>query len=101
MSWHRYLLSCEVRLPGIPVELGVVEEEGREIVSVELTVRCHETGEMIKVRTRRPVMPMAYLTDAEAQETLRDLLRIALLHEIDEAIVVNGKRPFNPHERIT
>ncbi len=101
MSWHRYLLAVEVRLPGIPVDLGVVEEEGREIVSVELTVRCHDTGELIKVRTRRPVMPLAYLTDAEAAETVRDLVRIALMHEIDEASTIAGQRVFNPHERLT
>lgn len=101
MSWHRYLLAVEVRLPGIPCELGVVEEEGREIVSVELTVRCHDTGEMIKVRTRRPVMPLSLMTDREAEEVVRDLIRIALLHEIDEAIAINGQRVFNPHERLT
>lgn len=86
---------------GIPIALGVVEEEGREIVSVELTVRCHDTGEMIKVRTRRPVMPLALMTDTEAAEVLRDLVRIALLHEIDEAITINGQRVFNPHERLS
>jgi hypothetical protein len=101
VSWHRYLLSVEVRLPGIPVALGVVEEEGREIVSVELTVRCHRTGETIKVRTRRPVMPLALMTEAEAEEVVRDLVRIAMLHEIDEAITINGARPFDPHERLT
>lgn len=100
MSWHRYLLSIEVPL-GIPVALGVVEEEGREIVSVELTVRSQATGETIKVRTRRPVMPLSMMTDAEAAEVVRDLVRIALLHEIDEAIAINGQRVFNPHERLT
>lgn len=100
MSWHRYLLSIEVPL-GIPVALGVVEEEGREIVSVELEVRCRETDQMIKVRTRRPVMPIALMTDLEAAEVVRDLVRIALLHEIDEALTFNGQRVFNPHERLT
>lgn len=100
MSWHRYLMTVDVPL-GIPVALGVVEEEGREIVSVELTVRCHDTGETIKVRTRRPVMPMSLMTEAEAAEVIRDLVRIALMHEIDEAITINGRRVFNPHERLT
>lgn len=100
MSWHRYLMTVDVPL-GIPVALGVVEEEGREIVSVELTVRCHDTGETIKVRTRRPVMPMSLMTEAEAAEVIRDLVRIALMHEIDEAITINGQRVFNPHERLT
>lgn len=101
MSWHRYLLAVEVRLPGIPVALGVVEEEGREIVSVELTVPCHRTGETIKVRTRRPVMPLAMMTDAEAENVVRDLVRIAIFHEVDEAIVIDGQRVFDPHERLT
>lgn len=100
MNWHRYLSSVEVPL-GIPMALGVVEEDGREIVSVEIEVRCHETGQLIKVRTRRPVMPLALMTIAEAAEVVRDLVRIAILHEIDEAITINGQRVFNPHERLT
>ena len=100
MSWHRYLLSIDVPM-AIPIALGVVEEDGREIVSVELTVRCHNTGQMIKVRTRRPVMPLALMTDTEAADVVRDLVRIALLHEIDEAITINGQRVFNPHERLS
>lgn len=100
MSWHRYIQSIEVSL-GIPVALGVVEEDGREIVSVEIEVRCHETGQLIKVRTRRPVMPLALMTVAEAAEVVHDLVRIAILHEIDEAITINGQRVFNPHERLT
>lgn len=100
MSWHRYLAAFEVPL-GIPVELSADEESGREVVRVELTVRCHDTGETIKVKTQRPVQPLCMLTDDEAANVVRDLVRIAFMHEIDEAITLNGKRIFNPHERLT
>lgn len=100
MSWHHYIGAVEVPL-AIPVELSVREFEGREFLRVELTVPCRETGEMIKVATERPVQPQYLLTVAEAADIVRDLVRIALLHEIDEAISINGQRVFNPHERIT
>lgn len=99
MSWDRYLASVSVELPGIPVELFTEEDDGRELVCVELTVRCHVTGETITVKTRRPVQPVYLLTDDEAANVVRDLVRIALLHEIDEAITIYGKRVFNPHAR--
>ena len=43
---------------------------------------------------------MYLLTDQEAADVVRDLVRIAMLHEIDEAITIYGKRVFNPHERL-
>lgn len=100
MSWHRYLAAFEVPLD-TPVELSAAEEDGREVVRVELTVRCRDTGEMIRVKTQRPVQPLSMLTDDEAADIVRDLVRIAFMHEIDEAISLNGKRIFNPHERLT
>ena len=98
MSWQRYLDAVSVPV-GIPVEFSVTEEDGREVVAVELTVRDHETGEAIKVRTRRPVQPLMLLTDQEAADVVRDLVRIAFCHEIDEAITISGERVFNPHRR--
>jgi len=99
VSWHRYLSSVDVPMM-MPVAFDVAEVEGREVVSVELTVRCHETGEMITVKTSRPVQPLLMLTDDEAADIVRDLVRIALMHEIDEAITINGKRVFDPHRRM-
>lgn len=98
MSWQQYLGSVRVPI-GIPVELSAHEEGEREVVAVELTVRDHETGETIKVKTSRHVQPLSILTDREAAEVVRDLVRIAFIHEIDEAITVDGERIFNPHRR--
>lgn len=100
MSWARYLASVQVALPGIPVALFAERQDGCEVACVELTVRCHDTGEMITVKTRRPVQPLGLLTNQEAADIVRDLVRIALLHEIDEAIRIGGERVFNPHERL-
>lgn len=100
MSWQRYADSISVDV-GIPVALIVEEVDGREQLGVELTVRDHETGETIKVKTRRPVQPLSMLTDQEAADIVRDLVRIAFMHEIDEAISFNGDRAFNPHRRRT
>ena len=97
MNWHHYLAAFEVPL-GIPVELSATEEDGCEVARVELTVRDHETGETIKVKTQRKVQQLSMLTEDEAAAVVRDLVRIALMHEIDEAITYNGKRIFNPHE---
>lgn len=98
MSWRRYIESVSVPI-GIPVEIIVREDDGREYLRVELTVRDHDTGETIKVGTHRPVQPLDMLTNAEAAEVIRDLVRVALCHEIDEAITIDGERVFNPHRR--
>lgn len=101
VSWRRYIESVSVPM-GIPVEITVQDtDDGREYLRVELTVRDHETGETIKVSTRRPVQPIEMLTDAEAAGVIRDLVRIAFCHEIDEAITIDGERPFYPHRSKT
>ncbi len=99
MDWQRYIDVVSVPLP-IPVRIGVEADDGRTVVFVELTVRCHDTGETITVKTRRPVQPMSMLTNREAADVIRDLMRVALCHEIDEAVTVDGERPFNPHRRL-
>lgn len=96
MSWSNYLQYVSANLP-IPARFGVDDDNGIPCVYVELTVRDHEGGETITVKTRRSVQPLAMLTAHEAAEVVRDLLRIAICHEIDEAIVIDGERPFNPH----
>jgi len=98
MSWPHYIKSVSVPLP-FPVVIGVECVDGNETLFVELSVRCHETGEAITVKTRQVVQPLAMLTDREAAEAIRGLVRVALAHEIDEAITVDGERPFNPHRR--
>lgn len=100
MSWKNYAAAITVNV-GIPVALHVDEVDGREVLRVELAVRDHETGETIKVSTRRPVQPLGMLTNEEAAEVVRDLVRIAFMHEIDEAISISGERVFNPHRRRT
>lgn len=98
MSWSNYVTSVSVPLP-FPVRVGVEQDHGRERVFVELTVRDYESGETITVKTGRPVQPLGMLTAHEAAEVIRDLVRIALCHEIDEAIVIEGERPFYPHKK--
>ena len=99
MSWSNYLQSVSANLP-IPARFGVDDDNGVPCVYVELTVRDHETGETITVKTRQRVLPIGMLTDAEAAKVIRDLLRIAIVHEIDEAITIGGERTFNPHRLI-
>jgi hypothetical protein len=81
------------------MRLGTEQRDGRECVFVELSVPCSRTGEPITVKTARPVQPLGMLTDAEAADVIRDLVRIAVLHEIDEAITIYGERAFDPHRR--
>jgi hypothetical protein len=95
MSWRNYLSTVSVPF-AIPMTFGVVEEDGREIAFVELTVRDSTSDETITVKTRRPVQPLALLTNEEAADVVRDLVRIAVLHEIDEVISIDGERPFDP-----
>lgn len=99
-SWRRYIASVTIPM-GIPVKLHVDDRDGLVFLRVELTVRDHETGETIQVSTRRPVQPLGILTDAEAANVVRDLVRIAVLHEVDEAITIDGERVFNPHKNTT
>lgn len=96
--WSAYLESVSADLP-LPVRFGVEDDSGIPRVFVELTVRCHETGETITIKTRQAVQPLGMLTDGEAADVIRSLLRIALCHEIDEAIAIGGERPFDPHVR--
>jgi hypothetical protein len=101
VSWARYLASVSVPF-AIPVRLGVEEIDGREVMFVELTVVDASPAEVplsITVKTRRPVQPLSLLTNEEAANVVRDLVRIAVLHEIDEAIVIDGERVFDPHRR--
>lgn len=100
MSWSAYLASVTVSTL-IPVRLGVEQRDGRECAYVELSVPCSRTGEPITVKTARPVQPLGLLTDAEAAAVVRDLVRIAVLHEIDEAISIGGERVFDPHRGAT
>lgn len=99
MSWANYLQSVSANLP-IPARFGVDDDNGIPCVYVELTVRDHASGETIAVKTRQRVLPIGMLTDAEAAKVIRDLLRIAVVHEIDEAITIGDERPFNPHRLI-
>jgi hypothetical protein len=96
MSWQAYLSTVTVSTL-IPMRLGVEQRDGREYAFVELSVPCSRTGEPITVKTAKPVQPLGLLTDAEAAATVRDLVRIAVLHEIDEAIGIAGERVFDPH----
>ena len=101
MSWRRYLESVAVPF-AFPIRLGVEEQDGREILFVELTVLDSSPAEIpvtITVKTRRPVQPIALLTNDEADDIVRDLVRVAVLHEIDEAIIIDGERVFDPHRR--
>jgi hypothetical protein len=98
-SWQSYIESVSVPFP-IPIRIGVEDDGGIPLVFVELTVRDHETGETITVKTRRHVQPLGMLTDIEAAGVVRDLVRVAMCHEIDEAVTVDGERPFNPHKQI-
>ena len=99
MSWSDYLQSVSVALP-FPARFDVEDNNGIPCVFVELTVRDHETGETITVKTRQHVLPTAMLTEQEQAKVIRDLLRIAIVHEIDEAITIGGDRPFNPHRAL-
>lgn len=99
MSWQHYIESVAVPIQ-IPVRLGVEQRDGREFVYVELSAPCSRTGEPITVKTARPVQPLGLLTDVEAAAVVRDLVRIAVLHEIDEAISIDGERVFDPHRGV-
>lgn len=99
-SWRRYLSSVSVPL-AIPVRFGVEEHDGRTQVFCEVTVKdsTDPLPQTITVKTRQHVQPLGLLTDDTAAEVVRDLVRIAVLHEIDEAICIGGERVFDPHRR--
>lgn len=46
---------------------------------------------------RRPLRFGTPISMGDAREQVRDLLREALLHELDEQIDFGGERPFFPH----
>lgn len=98
MSWARYLEAVSVPF-AFPIRFGVEQSDGREQVFVEVTVKDSTSNETITVKTRQHVQPLGLLTDDEAARVVRDLVRIAVLHEIDEVITIGGERVFDPHRR--
>ena len=96
MSWASWLELVSVPM-AIPVRVGAEILDGREYVFVELSVACSKTGVPITVKTRRNVQPMEMMTAEEQCDVIRDLMRTALAHEIDEAIRINGAQVFDPH----
>jgi hypothetical protein len=98
MGWARYLQSVSVPF-AIPMRFGVEQNDGREQVFVEVTVKDSKGDETITVKTRQHVQPLGLLTNEEAAGVVRSLVRIAVLHEIDETITIGGERVFDPHRK--
>jgi len=97
MSWATWLEQVTVPM-AIPVRVGAETIDGREYVFVELSVTCSKTGEPITVKTRRAVQPMIMMTAQQQSDVIRDLMRTALAHEIDETIRIDGELVFDPHK---
>ena len=96
-AWSEWLKYVSVPM-GIPVRVDSEIRDGREHVFVELSVTCSKTGKPITVKTSRNVPPMDMMTSEEQRDVIRDLMRCALAHEIDESIRIDGELVFDPHK---
>lgn len=84
--------------PGVAVRLAFrvtgVEDRGSTI-GVYMTVACRETGRPIALDINVSVPPRDW--SAPREQVIRDAIRTAVLHEVDESITKNGHRVFDPH----
>lgn len=80
----------------ITVRIDSQPKGGRVQVGVELHVPERDTREPITVHTRRHVG--AFTTDEDGTELIFDLLEIALRHEMNESVRLDGQLVRDTHK---
>jgi hypothetical protein len=81
------------RVPLSPYDMGL---GGQHELTIIMTVRDRDTGE--RTFTLRTVRLHAHLDRAQLARRVRTEIKLALEHELDEQLLVNGLRHFDPHE---
>lgn len=86
----------EIILKDFPIPFDVDVEEYDYIYQVQVgfNTKCRDDGKLIKLFYRQNFFKEDY-TRAQA---IRITLINALIHEVDECLLVNNKRIFDPHK---
>lgn len=85
-------LARRVRIDGpIPTELNVVDSVRDVVLEVFMKVPDINSGLRTIIVFQQPLRLAPHV------ELLREYVRKAWLHELDERFTVDGERPFNPH----
>jgi hypothetical protein len=87
VDWSRE--DCEYKAKGTG---GRVDEAYTIRAIVEVSGHSVEPGQSVRLTFTR-----MFWRDVPEQKALRELLREAMSHEIDECILVDGKRVYDPH----
>lgn len=98
-SWAEFLEHVEFKFP-IPTEIRASFSRYRpDDVELRITMSCPDiaTGLPTRVHTTDYPPPIDALADPAGY--LRTQILVALAHEIDECLTVDGVKAYDPHTR--
>lgn len=102
--WSAFVARVQINLPfRVGITLAKDEDGERVRMGVELHVLDRDTREPIKVHTRQHVAGPAigWTNDEDAIGVVFGLLDIALKHEINEAVRLDGKLVRDTHAPVS
>jgi hypothetical protein len=95
-DWPAFLERVDLRRYPLPMTLAYGPHR---TLCLSFLVEDHTTGKPRWLHAV-PLQLPDYTTDEQAARIVRYWAQVTVLHELDECIYVDGRRPFNPHERV-
>ncbi len=96
-AWHAFAARISLTF-AFRIDVTVALDGNRVQVGVELHVPERDSREPITVHTRRHVGP--FTTDEDGTELIFDLLEVALRHEMNESVRLDGRLVRDTHKGV-
>ena len=97
-DWLAYLSGVQLSFHGLRLEVEYPGHPAQPLLWVRLETQERGDRSDFTLVCPTPLPPFRYLSAEEPPRILRRLCLQVLEHELDESLVINGVRVFDPHE---